>query len=688
MPWRWQAWPKRAGCWSPATPAMMSGSPRIDFGSMPKACADGWMSGRIACGTRSRRSSSASHSPVLMSNSIVREAFDGSVTCVRLPVSCQMSQVSTVPKASSPRSARARAPGTWSRIQAILVPLKYGSTTSPVFERISASAPCCFSLLHKEEVRRSCQTIALWIGSPVCRSQTMVVSRWLVMPTPIRSVSERLSLRSTSRATSRWVLKRSIGSCSTQPGCGKIWRNSRCATDTGAPSWSNRIARELVVPWSRARTYFKRVFLVSILPWRSLSLRKPGIAIGERRERLEGCRRVEARAELLLQQRGHARGDQLGVQGIEEEDARARLRVVAGFVLRLDERAQPDPDRAHIAARGRSREVARRLVEDEFHLVEERLGLGCEVVARRVGRAEERGAEPGHREKHAPVARHRHEDRAIAGQEGAVDDEVHALARRDQVAARGAVHAPDRVDPDAGRVDHAARPELVARAGLAVLDQHAADAPVFVNQADRRAMVQHRGAASDRRTREGKREPGLVELPVPVLDGARQVAALQARCPLERLRGAQEFAARVPVLAGEQVVQREAAAIEPFVEPAAARAVHRQHESERLDKVRSVAHQDGALVQRFADQPEVALREVAHAAVRELRRARRSPFGEVLGLDQRDREAARRGVERHAEPGGAAADDHQIPRRRLFETAREIRSVGLHERRILAFSEC
>src|SRR5258706_591484 len=672
MPWRWQAWPKRAGCWSPATPAMMSGSPRIDFGSMPKACADGWMSGRIACGTRSRRSSSASHSPVLMSNSIVREAFDGSVTCVRLPVSCQMSQVSTVPKASSPRSARARAPGTWSRIQAILVPLKYGSTTSPVFERISASATLCISSVHNAEVRRSCQTNALWIGSPVCRSQTMVVSRWLVMPTPIRSVSERLSLRSTSRATSRWVLKRSIGSCSTQPGCGKIWRNSRCATDTGAPSWSNRIARELVVPWSRARTYFKRVFLVSILPWRSLSLRKPGIAIGERRERLEGCRRVEARAELLLQQRGHARGDQLGVQGIEEEDARApRENVLHGarvFVARGE---------AHHRFAETGRELALRAGQV---LHERRLGA-VEVQARRsrqwMLRAHRR-ADDGQGLRRAGVPR---------GQEGAVDDEVHALARRDQVAARGAVHAPDRVDPDAGRVDHAARPELVARAGLAVLDQHAADAPVFVNQADRRAMVQHRGAASDRRTREGKREPGVVELPVPVLDGARQVAALQARCPLERLRGAQEFAARVPVLAGEQVVQREAAAIEPFVEPAAARAVHRQHESERLDKVRSVAHQDGALVQRFADQPEVALREVAHAAVRELRRARRSPLGEVLGLDQRDREAARRGVERHAEPGGAAADDHQIPRRRLFETAREIRSVGLHERRILALSE-
>ena len=91
---------------------------------MPKTCAEGCTSGSIARGTRSRRSSSASQSLVWMLKSSVRDALDASVTCVRLPVSCQMSQVSTVPKASSPRSARARAPGILSSSQAILVPLK------------------------------------------------------------------------------------------------------------------------------------------------------------------------------------------------------------------------------------------------------------------------------------------------------------------------------------------------------------------------------------------------------------------------------------------------------------------------------------------------------------------------------------------------------------------------------------
>ncbi len=61
---------------------------------------------------------------------MVREALETSVTCAP-PVSLWMSQVSMVPKASSPRSAWARAPSTWSSSHAILVPEKYGSRSSP-----------------------------------------------------------------------------------------------------------------------------------------------------------------------------------------------------------------------------------------------------------------------------------------------------------------------------------------------------------------------------------------------------------------------------------------------------------------------------------------------------------------------------------------------------------------------------
>ena len=185
---------------------------------------------------------------------MVRDALVTSVTWVRFSLRCHTSQVSTVPKASSPRSARARAPGTLSSSQAILVALKYGSITRPVFSRTSCSAPSAFNRSHSGALLRSCQTMALWIGSPVWRSQTIVVSRWLLMPIASTSLGATSLILSASRAVARWVCRISFGSCSTQPGCGKIWRNSCCALETGVPSASNRMARELVVPWSRAST--------------------------------------------------------------------------------------------------------------------------------------------------------------------------------------------------------------------------------------------------------------------------------------------------------------------------------------------------------------------------------------------------------------------------------------------------
>src|SRR5262245_2031201 len=53
-------------------------------------------------------------------------------------------------------------------------------------------------------------------------------------------------------AHSSWVRQISRGSCSTHPGCGKSCVVSRCASARISPARSNTIARELVVPWSRA----------------------------------------------------------------------------------------------------------------------------------------------------------------------------------------------------------------------------------------------------------------------------------------------------------------------------------------------------------------------------------------------------------------------------------------------------
>jgi hypothetical protein len=104
--------------------------------------------------------------------------------------------------------------------QAILVPEKYGSSTRPVLARIVCSAPAARSSAHIPAVRRSCHTMALASGVPVCRSQSKVVSRWLAMPAATISVACTPAFSTASRATSHWVAKISLGSCSTQPGWG------------------------------------------------------------------------------------------------------------------------------------------------------------------------------------------------------------------------------------------------------------------------------------------------------------------------------------------------------------------------------------------------------------------------------------------------------------------------------------
>jgi hypothetical protein len=74
------------------------------------------------------------------------------------------------------------------------------------------------------------------------------------MPTAATSPADARARASTSAIVAACVAQISSASCSTQPERGKCCVNSRCAVATMRPSWSNRMERELVVPWSRAST--------------------------------------------------------------------------------------------------------------------------------------------------------------------------------------------------------------------------------------------------------------------------------------------------------------------------------------------------------------------------------------------------------------------------------------------------
>src|SRR2546421_7103664 len=116
------ACPNSAACWSPAMPAMGIEPPNNRVS--PYTSLEDDTAGSTERGTPNSFSSSSSQSPLRRLNSIVREALLGSVTCTRPPVKFQTSHESTVPNASFPAFALARAPATFLRIHSSLVPEK------------------------------------------------------------------------------------------------------------------------------------------------------------------------------------------------------------------------------------------------------------------------------------------------------------------------------------------------------------------------------------------------------------------------------------------------------------------------------------------------------------------------------------------------------------------------------------
>ena len=112
------------------------------------------------------------------------------------------------------------------------------------------------ALRRASAVRRSCQTMALWIGLPVARSQTIAVSRWLVMPMRGDVLGRDAGLRHAPRARSRPSRARSPRDrARPSPAPDRSARTPAARSRPARASASNTIARVEVVPWSMARRW-------------------------------------------------------------------------------------------------------------------------------------------------------------------------------------------------------------------------------------------------------------------------------------------------------------------------------------------------------------------------------------------------------------------------------------------------
>ena len=154
--------------------------------------------------------------------------------------------------------------------------------------------------------------------------------------------------------------------------------------------------------------------------------------------------------------------------------------------------------------------------------------------------------------------------------------------------------------------------------------------------------------------------PGVVDLPVVVLDPADQRVPAQARHQPQRGGLGQVLVPGHRPGAAHRVVHDQPGADIRPLDHVLGQRVQERH---RLGQVRAdLGEHQFAFPQRLADQPELEHLQIPQAAVEQLGRPGRGAGGQVPRLDQRDGQPAGDGVERRAGADDAAADHHDVER--------------------------
>ena len=263
---------------------------------------------------------------------------------------------------------------------------------------------------------------------------------------------------------------------------------------------------------------------------------------------------------------------------------------------------------------------------------------------------------------------------------------MRALADADQRRGRRIGHLPDRIDPHTRGVEHAVRAQREALAAFLILRGQRGPPLRVETKIGAADIVDRHRAQRDRGLHQRDAHQRIVELTVPVRHAAEQPVAADAG------QAGEGFIARQPVRgaqagrSGQLVVQAQADPQLDLLDT----AVAGHDELERRGHVRRVAQQGGTLGQCLAHQLDVALRQIANAAVDQLGATARGAACKVAAVDQRHAQAALRGINGNAEAGRTAADDHGIPRLRIAQLREQPLAVDRcrDRRRRLAGGAC
>ena len=294
------------------------------------------------------------------------------------------------------------------------------------------------------------------------------------------------------------------------------------------------------------------------------------------------------------------------------------------------------------------------------------VGIGVEVVQRArevgVGRADVGELAPRDGEHGARTARNGQDDCdvPVLHQRGG-HDHMDPPGRAQGLVAGAQVNGLDVVDPHAGGV-HQAPSGHVDRAGAGVDSRADGVTGPVLQHIDQRGVIGHRRPVIGGGADDGEGEAGVVGAGVVVEEGAVDLVGLQAGhegddlISLEALVPADDGGAAGEIVGPEH--QAEQAGQE--LRDKATFGIDGDHEPQRRHQERGVAQQPSALGESLVDELDVALLEVADAAMDHLGRFGGSAIGEVAPLHQAGAQAAGGGIQGHARSRRASADDQHV----------------------------
>ena len=330
----------------------------------------------------------------------------------------------------------------------------------------------------------------------------------------------------------------------------------------------------------------------------------------------------------------------------------ARLRT-----RRFRERTQPREDRADVVVRRLFIQIPSRVTDQIIDLLGERTRMQRHLHSLRVRRAEEEAILPRDQEEDAAILGLRNHHRRAAAQEPLVEHEVDTLARSHRLLRLRFVEPPDLVGEDTRRVHHHPAPEHQLPPHETGFRLHPGDAALLLDEARHPDMIQNHRPLCHRRAGHRQRQGRIVELRVPVERASVQTPPPEIRDATLRLRRSGMLRAADPQITREAVIDRESRAVEkPLIPP-----VGRHHERQRLHQTRRVFQEPAPLPQRLAHQPDLAVAQITHAPMDELRTFRGGSFREIRLLEQDGTIAPRRRIERGRQARRSATDHDHIP---------------------------